>query len=70
MMEKLINLVDNLNKNNNSYSARVLDIARDVNNLSKKINGLAREMNTNLGVEKYTLEAIEQLIEIVDQLQE
>lgn len=70
MMEKLINLVDNLNKNNNSYSARVLDIARDVNNLSKKINSLAREMNTNLGVEKYTLEAITQLIEIVDQLQE
>lgn len=70
MMEKLINLVDNLNKNNNSYSARVLDIAHDVNNLSKKINSLAREMNTNLGVEKYTLEAITQLIEIVDQLQE
>ena len=70
MMEKFINLVDNLNKNNNSYSARVLDIARDVNNLSKKINNLAREMNTNPGVEKYTLEAITQLIEIVDQLQE
>lgn len=70
MMKKLVNLVENLNKNNNSYSARVLDIAHDVNNLSKKINGLAGEMNTNPRVEKYTLEAIKQPIEIVEQLQE
>lgn len=70
MINKLINLVENLNKYNNSYSDRVLDIAQDVNNLSKKINNLAREMNTNPKVEKYTLTTIEQLLEIVEQLQE
>lgn len=69
MLTKLFYLVKNLNKHNNSYSNRVLDIAEDVNNLSKKINDLAREMNTNPRVEKYTLLAIEQLLDIVEQLQ-
>ena len=69
-MTKLINLVENLIKYNNSYSNQVLDIARDVNNLSKKINKLTRDMNTNPRVEKYTLTTNEQLLEIVEQLQE
>lgn len=71
MMKKLFNVIENLNKYNNiSYSARVLDIARDVNNLSKKIIDLTREMTANLEVEKYTYAAIKQLQEVVEQLQE